>query len=297
MDNMRDRLTFCRPLTHNGLRFYVFHLSCYMMKIEMRSDYHVETSHFEGPLALLLRLIEQNELDITKIALAKVTDQFLQHVDEMKQDPDIETVADFLVVAARLLWIKSRVLLPQRKESTSERDEEDIGDELIRQLRTYRRYKEAAQWLRERHNARLHAHVRVAPLPRPRKTTLDLAGLTVEKLHALAQEVIYPTDKPRPEDAIQRPRISITQQIQLIRLRLSRRREISFQTLLGRRPTRLEAVVTLQAILELMKQRIVWARQKERFGGISIKALVPPDQILASAATENTPPVSPPTHQ
>lgn len=264
----------------------------------MNSDYRVETAHFEGPLALLLRLIEKEELDVTKVALAQVTDQFLQHVDAMKQDPDIEVVADFLVVAARLLWIKSRVLLPRRKEQVSDEEGEvDVGDELVRQLRTYRRYKEAAQRLRERDGARLHAHVRVAPPPRPRKVTLDLAGFTPADLHALGQAVIYPQENPRPEEALQRPTISIGQQIKLIRTRLSRWKRVGFRTLLGERPTRVEAVVTLQAILELMKQRVVEARQGQRFGDILIEALASPDQILEPAATAESPPVSPPTHQ
>lgn len=264
----------------------------------MKFDYCVQTAHFEGPLALLLQLIEKEELDVTKVALAQVTDQFLQHVDALKQGPDIEVVADFLVVAARLLWIKSRVLLPQRKDPAPEANgEEDVGDELIRQLRTYRRYKEAAQRLRERDGARLHAHVRVAPPPRPQEVTLDLAGLTVSKLHALAQATIYPSETPRPEDALQRPRISIGQQIRLIRARLNRWKRVGFSALLGERPTRVEAVVTLQAILELMKQRVIQARQQQRFGDIFIESLVPPDQMLESVGTSEAPPPSHQAHQ
>ncbi len=265
----------------------------------MSSDYHVETAHFEGPLALLLRLIEKEELDITKVALAQVTDQFLQHVDTMKQDPDIEMVADFLVVAARLLWIKSRVLLPHREAPASDGEggEEDIGDELVRQLRTYRRYKEAAQRLRERDGARLHAHVRVALPPRPREVTLDLAGFTLADLHALGQAAIYPQESPRPEDALQRPTISIGQQIRLIRTRLRDWKRVGFRALLGQRPSRVEAVVTLQAILELMKQQVVRVRQTSRFGDILIESLVPPEQILEPAATAESPPASPPARQ
>ena len=264
----------------------------------MKSDYCVQTAHFEGPLALLLRLIEKEELDITKVALAQVTDQFLQHVDAMKQDPDIEVVADFLVVAARLLWIKSRVLLPRHEEEASDEEgEEDIGDELVRQLRTYRRYKEAAQRLRERDGAHLHAHVRVAPPPRPRQVTLDLAGFTLADLHRLGQAAIYPRESPRPEEALQRPTISIGQQIRLIRTRLSDWKRVGFRALLGERPSRVEAVVTLQAILELVKQRVVQVRQRRRFGDILIESLVPPDQILQPTATTETPPPSPPEHQ
>ncbi|MGC9398529.1 MAG: segregation and condensation protein A [Anaerolineae bacterium] len=258
----------------------------------------MHTAHFEGPLALLLRLIEEEELDITQIALAQVTDQFLQRVEALKRESEIDVVADFLVVAARLLWIKSRVLLPQREvDPASERETEDVGDELVRQLRAYRQYKEAAQWLRERHEARLHAHVRVAPLPRPQQVTVDLAGLTVEGLHALAQNAIYPTETPRPEEAIQRTRFSIARQIRLLRRRLTQEQEVPFHTLLASRPSRMEVVVTLQAILELLKQQLIRARQRHRFGDIFIRALVPPERISVPTASDHTPPAPPPARQ
>jgi segregation and condensation protein A len=240
-------------------------------------------------LDLLLQLIEEQELDITKVALAQVTDQFLQHVDAMREDPDIEDIADFLVVAAKLLWIKSRALLPRREKSErSSQDEDDVGDELIQQLRTYRQYKEAAQQLRERDAADLRSHVRIAPLPRPREVHVDFGGFTTSQLCELAQAVFYPTDRPRPEDAIQRPRISISQQITLIRKRLTGLRKIGFRSLLGHRPTRLEVVVTLQAVLELIKQQLLQARQSQRFGDIMLEARVPPQEFPESSITNGT---------
>ncbi|MCJ7550001.1 MAG: segregation/condensation protein A, partial [Anaerolineae bacterium] len=115
------------------------------------SAYEVHTPVFEGPLALLLRLIEKKELDITKVALAQVTDEFLAHVERMRANMQIEIVAEFLSVAAKLLWIKSRALLPKLPSSANpDEQEDDTGDELIRQLRAYRQFKEAAGWLRQR---------------------------------------------------------------------------------------------------------------------------------------------------
>ncbi len=242
--------------------------------------YEVHTPLFEGPLDLLLHLIEKEELDITQLALAQVTDEFLAYVEAMQGRLDIELVADFLVVAARLLWIKSRALLPRPlAASPAASEEEAAGDALLEQLRAYRRYKEAAQWLRERDEAGLRTHVRIARPPRPQRFTLDLANLTLDKLKRVAEAIMYPTEGPRPEDAIQRPRISIVQQIRLIRQRFGHWKQLTFSTLLGRQPTRLEAAVTLQAILELIKQRAVAATQSARFGEIFVEALVPPDQI------------------
>ena len=177
-------------------------------------SYEIATPIFEGPLELLLHLIEKNELDITKVALAKVTDEFLAQVNVLREKMQIEVIADFLAVAARLLWIKSRALLPKPPESARlARDEDDVGDELIRQLRAYRQYKEAAQWLRERDGVGLRAYVHVGTTPRPQHFTIDLSGVTVADLRAAAQAVLFPAEGVQPQEAIQRPRISIVQQI------------------------------------------------------------------------------------
>jgi segregation and condensation protein A len=243
------------------------------------SEYEVHTPAFEGPLALLLHLIEKNELDITKIALARVTDEFLARVDEMRAAMQIEVVADFLAVAARLLWIKSKTLLPKPPASAQEVLEEDVGDELVRQLRAYRRFKEAAQWLRERDDAGLRGYVHTGRPPRPQHVTLDLSGVTLEELRRRAQDALYPQEAPPPQEAIQRPRISIGQQIHLIRRRLTHLARVTYRRLLSSTPTRVEAVVTLQAILELIKQRAVRASQEHRFGDIVIEPCIPPEDI------------------
>ncbi|MBN2389126.1 MAG: segregation/condensation protein A [Anaerolineae bacterium] len=258
-------------------------------------SYEIATPIFEGPLELLLHLIEKNELDITKVALAEVTDEFLTQVNVLREKMQIEVIADFLAVAARLLWIKSRALLPKPPESARlVRDEDDIGDELVRQLRAYRQYKEAAQWLRERDEVGLRAYVHVGAPPRPQHFIIDLSGVTVADLRAAAQAVLFPAEGPMPQEAIQRPRISVVHQIRLIRQRLIRWAQssthamaVTYRALLSKQPTRVEAVVTLQAILELIKQRTIQAQQPQPFGDIVIEALVPPEQIAEpSAPTE-----------
>lgn len=241
-----------------------------------QSAYEVHISVFDGPLALLLQLIEKNELDITKVALAQVTDAFMDEVDRMRADMAIEVVADFLAVAAKLLWIKSRALLPKSPISRAAKDsEDDIGDELIRQLRAYRQYKDAAAWLRERDQNDLRAYVRGHLIPRPTRVTLDVSNLTVAALRAAAETALFPSDTPRPEGAIQKPRLSILDQVKLIRERFQHWTHLTFQRLLSQTPSRLEAVVTLQAILELMKQQAVAAKQENLFGDITIEMIGP----------------------
>ena len=117
---------------------------------EPKSDapgYRVVLPVFEGPLDLLLRLIEPRGLDVSKVSPARVTDQFLEYVGRLGQR-DADPLASFLVVAAKLLQIKSRVLLPQPPASASpEGAEENIGEDLVQQLIEYRKFKEAAGWL------------------------------------------------------------------------------------------------------------------------------------------------------
>ena len=256
------------------------------IQLESSASFEVHTPIFEGPLALLLHLIEKNELDITKVALAQVTDEFLAYVDSMRDRMDIAVVADFLSVAARLLWIKSRALLPKPPESAKvQTDDDDIGDELIRQLRAYRQYKQAAAWLAERDDHALRSYIHIGPPPRPQKIQLDLTGVTLDRLLTTALTLLFPIEGPRPEEAIQRVRISITQQIAVIRQNLMRLARVTFKHLLSRKPTRVEAAVTLQAILELIKQRTVEAQQEELFGDITIKATVPPEDIAEASPT------------
>ncbi len=244
------------------------------------NHYEVHTPVFEGPLALLLHLIEKNELDITRVALAQVTDEFMRHIETMRETLKLDVIADFLAVAAKLLWIKSRALLPKPPQSARKvLDEEDVGDELVRQLRAYRQYKEAAQWLRDRDTADLRAYIHIGGTPQPQHVTLDLSDVTLEAVRAAAQGVMFPREGPAPQDAIQRPRISIIQQIHLIRQRLTHLPQVSYHRLLSKNPTRVEAVVTLQAILELIKQRSIQARQTARFGEIIIEPLVSPEEI------------------
>ena len=242
--------------------------------------YEVHTPVFEGPFALLLRLIETKELDITKVALAQVTDEFLVHIERMRANQQIGIIAEFLSVAAKLLWIKSRALLPKPPASAHlDEQEEDVGDELIRQLRAYRQFKEAAGWLRQRDHEGLRDYIRTNTSPRPKRISMNISGLRLDVLKRVAEAMLYPTEAPRPEDAIQRARISVVDQISLIRRRLGRWARVTFRRLLSDTPSRLEAVVTLQAILELVKQQSIAALQTEMFGDITIQALVPPDQI------------------
>ncbi len=232
------------------------------------STYQVALPVFEGPLDLLLHLIEREELDITQVSLAQVTNQYLDYLAQLSErDPD--NLADFLVVAAKLLLIKSRILLPQAP-SPSISEEEDVGEDLIRQLMEYRRFKEAARWLQHVDEQGLHSYVRLAAPP-PLERTVDLGEVTINDLLAAVREVLaIKPPAPSVNDAVAPVIITIADQMELIERETRRGRRVSFRQLLQKANNRLEVIVTLLALLEMVKQLRVTMRQERQFGDIHI---------------------------
>jgi len=229
--------------------------------------YTVATPVYEGPLDLLLQLIEHAELDITKVALAQVTDQYLEHIHSIEENSP-EEVSAFLVIAARLLQIKSEVLLP--RPPVREEGEEDPGEALARQLRAYKRYKEIALILGDRENQGLRTYLRVGPPPKV-EGSLDMSGISLADLWSSAREILTRRDdRPALDTVVKAPRITIRDKIRLISLRLQERGQANFRFLLGNNPSRLDVVVTFLAMLELVKRHFVFATQDQLFGEIEI---------------------------
>jgi segregation and condensation protein A len=222
---------------------------------------------YEGPLDLLLELIERAELDITKVALAAVTDQYISY---LHQAPKLELsdLASFLVIAAKLLQIKSEALLPQAP--LREPDEEDPGEALAEQLLLYKMYKGVAGMLRERQASGQHTYLRLAPPPKV-EPQLDLSGLDVDGLYRAMAEVLASTPSgPSLDEVVAAPRVKIRDQIRLIFELMQRAGRASFQRLLKRSRSRLEIVVSFLAVLELIKLRRITAKQDELFGDIEL---------------------------
>ncbi|MGC9335865.1 MAG: segregation and condensation protein A, partial [Anaerolineae bacterium] len=215
-------------------------------------DYQVTLPVFEGPLDLLLHLIERQELDITQVSLAQVTNQYLDHLARIEErDPD--RLADFLVVAAKLLLIKSRALLPQ-PSAPPEPDEEDIGEDLIRQLIEYKKFKEVAQWLGTMEEGGQRSYVRVSGPP-PVERTLDLGDVSMaDLLGAVREALAIKPPMPSVNGAVSPITITIAEQMELIERRAALGSPASFRRLLEDATTRLEVIVTLLALLELVKQ-------------------------------------------
>src|SRR5215208_29434 len=230
-------------------------------------NYRVQTPLYEGPLDLLLNLIERAELDITAVSLASVTDQYLSYIHALEQ-VSADEISAFLVIAAKLLQIKSEALLP--RPPVRERGEEDLGQALVDQLRLYKRFKEIGGWLSERLQDNLRTFLRIAPPPKV-EPKLDLSNLTLEKLVAVAQDAYAKERDKKPLGVmIAPPRITIREKINLIAKMMKDVERATFRALLNQGASRLEVVVTFLAMLELVKRYRINAHQEGLFGEIEI---------------------------
>jgi segregation and condensation protein A len=228
----------------------------------------VSTPIFEGPLELLLALVEREEVDIFKVSLAKVTDAYLAELAS-REIPDAQEMAEFLWMAARLLLLKSMRLLPG--ESPTDEQTELLGweDEVRQRLEEYRAYKEIAGELLERAQQESFAF---PPPARPVEAGGQEAPLDVDVLVAAFSSVLARIP-PRP--LVVRGRTwTVQEKLELIRDRL-REGPIELVELILESEDRLEAVVTFVALLELVRRSMVRVRQKERFGPIHVEMREP----------------------
>jgi len=252
--------------------------------------YAVTLPVYEGPLDLLLRMIEAQEMDISVVSLLSVTDQYLQTLNQL-EEITAGALAEFLVIASRLLYIKSYHLLPKPRPPVED-EEEASGDALVRQLLEYRRFKEAAAALRLREDAGMRVYVRAVPSPDVVKR-LDLSSVDLEKLQRALRKVLQrlPDDPPMPR--VKTYTITVAEQLENVRSYLhtalgaanGARRGVSFETLLSRSATRIEVIVTFLAVLELVKLREIEVIQDGTFGEIE---LVPVGEVDGAPAEANS---------
>ncbi len=231
--------------------------------------YQVATPVYHGPLDLLLQLIERAELDITKLSLSHVTDQYLTYIKNLPQ-LTAEEVSAFLVIAAKLIQIKSEMLLPRPKLRDS--GEEDPGEALARQLMLYRQFKRVAESLDEFQRLDQRTYLSLAPIPqiegKLRLTDTSISDLVEAAILAYARK----PDKPGSLDsAISPPKVTIRQKISLVTEHLRRFGRSSFRSILGPQRSREEIGITFLAMLELVKLHFVDAYQENIFSDIEIE--------------------------
>lgn len=230
--------------------------------------YTVETEVYQGPLDLLLQLIERAELDITKLSLAKVTDQFLAYMRTLKE-LRAERVSEFLVVASRLMQIKSEALLP--RPVVRQPDEEDPGEALVQQLILYKKFKTLATHLAERQAADLRSFLRMAPPPKV-EGRLDLSDVTMRDLHETAIRVFSQEDLRAPlATVVAAPKIRIRDKIKLLVTAFKTSPVVRFREFISKAPERVHVIVAFLAVLELVRRFRIAARQEALFGDIELR--------------------------
>lgn len=222
---------------------------------------------FEGPLDLLLYLIKRQNIDILDINVADITDQYMAYVDLMEAS-QFELAAEYLVMAAMLAEIKSRMLLP--RSSAEEEDEEDPRAQLIRRLQEYERYKQAAEDLDELPRLERDLFTADAESPDMQRTApepdVDLKEILVCLAVVLRRADMFESHQ------VQRETLSTREKMTEILVRLSSTKFVPLVSLLMREEGRLGVVVTFLAVMELIKDSLVEIVQSEPFGPIHLKA-------------------------
>ncbi len=227
--------------------------------------YKIKLEKFEGPLDLLLQLIEEEEMDITELALAKVAEQFIKYVYENGEIHPRE-LADFLVIASKLLLLKSKALLPYLQ--WEEEDEED----LTKQLKIYKEYLEASKVVQKIISKKRFTYSREKPPQIEEVKFTPPVGQTKFNLHDYFVNIIKGLEKivKIPKGIIKKT-ISIQEKISQIRDRIQSQAQFSFKSLLSEAKDRTELIVSFLALLELVKQQTVVVRQNELFTDIEIE--------------------------
>ncbi|MCC7522927.1 segregation/condensation protein A [Candidatus Uhrbacteria bacterium] len=231
-------------------------------------SYAIKIDHFEGPLDLLLQLVESAELDITKVSLLEVTEPFVKHVEANRGKIPPEELADFLVVAAKLVYLKSKALLPDLHDPSLEE-----GPDLESQLRMYKVFVEAAKQLGTRW---LEGKSMYGRLSRPVKQTEPVfappTGVDGQTLKDLFQKAIRRIEPilSLPKAAIERV-VTIEEKISTLHARVRQMMRVSFHRFLAESQDRAEMVVGFLALLELIKQKSVTVEQNELFSDIQLQ--------------------------
>jgi segregation and condensation protein A len=237
---------------------------------------HVRLPVFEGPLDLLLYLIKKDELDIYDIPIEKITSQYLDYLRLIKM-LDLEVAGDYLVVAATLVYIKSRTILPHdQRPPEDEADEDDPRWELVRQLVEYKKYKDAAfelqQCLERQESVRGRGGSYQPDVAPDGSLPFDKVGLF--DLLSVFQKVLDRASKNEDLKDIFEDRFTVSDKIQFIQGRLAERQRLVFEELFVEGATRTEIVVTFLAVLELIRLKQIGVAQEGPFSPIELVKLV-----------------------
>jgi len=233
--------------------------------VQQQDDYRVDLAVFQGPLDLLLYLIKKEEVDIYDIPIARITRQYLEYIDMMTV-LNLEVAGEFILMAATLIRIKTRLLLPRDE---SDPDEPDPREELIQALIEYRKYKEAGEVLRDRAIEEERKYVPPNPVEKvegrvdfvPATTLFDLLTAFRDVMKTVRVESIH---------EVQPQEVHIEDRIKHVLLILKSLEYATFRDLFSDAPTKLVAVVTFIALLELVRSRRITVQQSAPFAEVRV---------------------------
>ena len=237
--------------------------------------YKVKLDIFEGPFDLLVYLIERARMSIFDIQVSEITTQYLEYIQQMKS-LDVNVAQEFMVLAAELIELKSKMLLPSDEAEEDVAEKEDPRADLVSRILEYKQFKEMAAFLQENAEANMHVH------SKPQEDLSAFRGeedvLLKTDLSEFAQSFkLFISKKQRLEEMkkryerIERQRISVETKIGQIREFFTKKIKVLFSEMISEDKTRFNKVITFMSLLELLKQGDVSAEQKERYGDITVQ--------------------------
>ena len=243
----------------------------------------VKLQVFEGPLDLLLHLIDKNKIDIYDIPIVEITNQYMEYIKAMEKE-DLNIMSEFLVMAATLLDIKCKMLLP--KEENEDGEEEDPRQELVEQLLEYKLYKHMSLELKERQMDSEYIMYKDATIPdevlkfeEPVDMDALIGDLTLTKLNVIFQDVmkrqVNKIDPVRSKfGKIQKEEVTLPDKLEYVTTYAKEHKKFSFRALLNKQSSKTQIVVTFLAILQLMKDGTIYIEQEQPFDDIMITSQI-----------------------
>ena len=237
-------------------------------------SYKVKLDVFEGPFDLLVYLIEHARMSVYDIQISEITTQYLRHIEDMKRN-DIAVTQDFMVLAAELIEIKSRMLLPQPEPSEDGAEPEDPRSSLVQRILEYKQFKALAAELSGREEEMQHVHTKPQEdLSVYEDEPDEVLRSSQEQFAAAFRAFLFRRQKldemKRTYERIERQRMSLENRISQIRDMLVKKRRMLFSGMLGKDKSSYNQVITFMALLEMMKSKSVKAEQKKLFGDITV---------------------------
>ncbi|MGM0379265.1 MAG: segregation and condensation protein A [Bacillota bacterium] len=240
----------------------------------------IKINDFEGPLDLLLHLINTNEMEIRDISIFKITKQYINYLESMK-DLDLEITSEFIVMASELLEMKSKILLPNPKYDTDEFNEiQDPKDDLVKRLLEYKKYKTVSKFLNKRYDSYKKVHYRnqqdlskfVKKIPNEELNKNLEKELLVKGIKRVLKN-INRKDNTRDNyfDNVEREKFSVKEKIEFIELKIKNKNYLKFNKLFSEDIYILEVITTFMALLELLKINKISIRQNKTFEQIVIE--------------------------